>query len=92
MSPDPLHNNVNYVFLFRISQVLSGRDIMPLLNTTPAAAGCSVLSNKNRMSFHRSLFAVVVGVFSCKTLLYKVLSMAPNRAEAFLLYNVNLFA
>lgn len=59
MFSDPAHQNICQSVQFIFCQFPSGRDAVPLLQTTAAADPCGMLGNKTGVSAHRSLPAVV---------------------------------
>ena len=56
---DPCHQDLHDISLFPCGQLPTGRDRMPLGQTTAAAAGCGMLSDENGVPPHRRLPAVV---------------------------------
>ena len=56
---NPAHNQINGIFLLFVRQFSAGRNTVPFFETTPAAGCGGVLSDKNRMIFHRCLMPVV---------------------------------
>ena len=84
LSPDPLHEDIDHIFLFRRVKSFSGRNMVPFLKTCPAAASGRMLGQKHRMTFHRRLFAVMIRCFRRKPLCHKVLRMSPDRIPAFI--------
>lgn len=56
---DPCHQDLHDISLFPCGQLPTGRDRMPLSQTTAAAAGCGMLSDENGVPPHGRLPAVV---------------------------------
>lgn len=56
---DPCHQDLHDISLFPCGQLPTGRDRMPLGQTTAAAAGCGMLSDENGVPPHGRLPAVV---------------------------------
>ncbi|MCJ7538675.1 MAG: hypothetical protein MUO88_03320, partial [Desulfobacterales bacterium] len=58
---------------------------MPFLNTTPATGGGGMLSNENRMTFHRCLFTIVFRVLWSNSCFNKINSVLPDCIDTFIL-------
>jgi hypothetical protein len=56
---------------------------MPFLNTTPATGGGGMLSNENRMTFHRCLFTVILRILRRYSGFNKINSVLPDCIDTF---------
>ena len=79
----PLLQNTSYS-TNSITPPRSGQ--MPFLNTTPATSRRCVLGNKNRMTFHRGLFAVFFGILGCYPRINEIRSMFSDSSDTLILY------
>ena len=80
---DPCHQDLHDISLFPCGQLPTGRDRMPLSQTTAAAAGCGMLSDENGVPPHGRLPAVVDGVGRRETLQEKPHGVFAHYRETF---------
>jgi hypothetical protein len=65
---------------------------MPFLNTTPATDGGRVLSNKNGVSFHWSLFTIFFWILGCYSGFNEIKSVLPDGIDTFILDILPIFS
>lgn len=80
---EPCRQYRNDISLFFGRQLPSGRDAVLLGQTPPAAAGCGMLGDKDRMPAHRGLPPVIGNNGRSETRAYEIRSVTPDCLHAF---------
>ncbi len=79
----PNHQKIHNPRLLTFGQFCSERNLVPLVQATPATASASVLRNEDRVSAHWGLFTVVRNNCRSKPLPYKVSGMFTDNIQSF---------
>jgi hypothetical protein len=64
---------------------------MPFLNTTPATSSCGMLSNKNRVPFHWSLFTIVFRILGSYSGFNEIMGVLPDCIDTFIMNILPVF-
>ena len=82
------HKQVNFLIIQNSTFLYP----MPFLNAMPATDGSGMLGNKNRVSFHGSLFTIISRILESYSGFNEINSVLPDCIDSFILDILPVFA